>query len=131
MCCFHMGIARFGALFSHYLGNAHIEPTHFKQGLPLQRQQAKYLFHGFIQMKVNVDANFNCLLFVDLKFEITNGFEVKVSHFLLWYWLHLPTDIVPTSEGIDSFGGICEVRPICIFNYSPHFQNKVVHLSIE
>ena len=75
-------------------------------------------------MKVNVDANFNCLLFVDLKFEITIGFEVKVSHFLFWYWLHLPTDIVPTSEGIDSFGGICEVRPICIFNYSPHFQEQ-------
>ena len=36
-------------------------------------------------MKVNVDANFNCLLFVDLIFEITNGFEVKVSHFLFWY----------------------------------------------
>ena len=72
-------------------------------------------------MKVNVDANFNCLLFVDLKFEITNGFEVKVSHFLFWYWLHLPTDIVPTSEGIDSFSGICEVWPINILKSTFQF----------
>ena len=67
MCCFHMGIAGgggggggckgllgcFGALFSHvcwfdrgrgvlsYLGNAHIEPTHFKKGVPLLQAVTK------------------------------------------------------------------------------------------